>query len=194
MKIKRSILSMALVFTTGVAGSAVAGDAAGKARVLFTSEPDADRALVHRVEQFVSRQLGVRTAWAPLDAAAAGSKQTVLDRVSADRGGTDAVVLAFVRTDGASDLHMEVDPEKSIAAIRLNAVQSEDAEIFARRVERQAMRAVVFLVGLEPSLDPYCVTRPYRTLEDLDSMGRNLSPPWFDRFRRKAADLGLLEE
>ncbi|MEI7851979.1 MAG: hypothetical protein WCH86_09115, partial [Kiritimatiellales bacterium] len=67
----------------------------------------------------------------------------------------------------------------------------DDAEKFGRRVERQVMRAAAFSFGLEPTPDPFCVTRDYDSLEDLDTMGRNFSPPWQGRFAEEALKRGL---
>ncbi|MFA7368455.1 MAG: hypothetical protein WC334_02305, partial [Kiritimatiellales bacterium] len=49
-----------------------------------------------------------------------------------------------------------------------------------------------FSFGLPPTPDPFCVTRDYNSLEDLDSMGRNFSPPWQGRFAEEAAKRGLV--
>jgi len=53
------------------------------------------------------------------------------------------------------------------------------------------MRAAAFLFEMPPTPDPFCVTRDYRSLEDLDRMGRNYSPPWQGRFAKEAASRGL---
>jgi len=53
------------------------------------------------------------------------------------------------------------------------------------------MRAAAFVFELPPTPDPFSVTRDYRSLEDLDRMGRNFSPPWQGRFADEAAKRGL---
>ena len=75
--------------------------------------------------------------------------------------------------------------------INAQPLYTDDAEVFARRIERQVMRAAAFVFDMPPTPDPFCVTRDYRSLEDLDRMGRNYSPPWMGRFAEEAAKRGL---
>jgi predicted Zn-dependent protease len=79
-----------------------------------------------------------------------------------------------------------------VAIINTQPLYTDDAEKFARRLERQVMRAAAFSFGLTPTPDPFCVTRDYSSLEDLDSMGRNFSPPWQGRFAEEATKRGFI--
>lgn len=98
------------------------------------------------------------------------------------------IVLAGINDESQ---HQMVYPEKGIALVNLQPLYTDDAEKFARRAERMVMRSAAFAFGMEPTPDPYCVTRDYTSLEDLDRMGRNYSPPWQGRFAQEAADRGL---
>ena len=105
---------------------------------------------------------------------------------------TDADVALIVLTKIAgSSRHLVVFPADGIAVVNVPPLAIDDSEKFARRVERQVMRAAAFSFGLEPTPDPFCVTRDYRSLEDLDTMGRNFSPPWQGRFANEAKKRGL---
>jgi hypothetical protein len=92
---------------------------------------------------------------------------------------------------GTEPQHLAVYPASGMAIINTQPLYTDDAEKFARRLERQVMRAAAFSLGLTPTPDPFCVTRDYSSLEDLDSMGRNFSPPWQERFAEEAIKLGL---
>lgn len=102
----------------------------------------------------------------------------------------DVILIALAGINGETR-HLTTDAAAGIALINTLPLYSDDGELFARRVERQVMRAAAFAVGLPPTPDPFCVTRDYRTLEDLDRMGRNFSPPWQGRFADEAARRGL---
>ena len=63
--------------------------------------------------------------------------------------------------------------------------------MLARRLERQVIRAICTLLGLEQSPNPQSAYSPYETLEQLDMIGRNLDPPWQKKMQERARELGL---
>lgn len=150
-----------------------------------------DAPLLERLRAFAEKELHV-----PVRAV---EKPSLAGQVSFDgletaalneRTEADAVLIVLANVSG-SNQHLKVNAEEIYAAVNGSPLQMDDAETFARRLERQVMRGAAFAVGLAPTPDPFCVTRDYRSLEDLDSMGRNFSPPWQGRFAEKAAALGL---
>jgi predicted Zn-dependent protease len=143
------------------------------------------------VRAFAERELHVpvRTLEKPK---LAGQKSFQTLEKSAQRVKTDAdVTLIVLAGFNGESQHLAVYPQSGIAVINAQALYTDDAEKFARRIERQVMRAAAFSFGLPPTPDPFCVTRDYRSLEDLDLMGRNFSPPWQGRFADEAAKRGL---
>lgn len=104
----------------------------------------------------------------------------------------DVIYVVIANVEGAR--HLAVYEDSRVAVINSRALYTEDAKRFYRRIERQVMRAAAFCVGLPPTPDPFCVTRNYKSLEDLDQMGRNYSPPWQGRFAQEAGELGLLTD
>lgn len=102
----------------------------------------------------------------------------------------DICYIVLTRFDG--DSHLEVYPENGVAIVNAQALQTDDAEKFAKRIQRMVMRAAAFSFELPPTPDPFCVTRDYRSLDDLDRMGMNYSPPWQARFADEAANRGLV--
>ena len=53
------------------------------------------------------------------------------------------------------------------------------------------MRGAAFMFGLTSDPDPHCVMHDYVTLDDLDKIGTNFSPPWLDRFIKAAQAKGM---
>ena len=150
---------------------------------------DAD--LLERIRLFAEDQLHVpvRTLEKPMFG---GAKSFQSLEKSVLRIKTDAdismIVLAGINGE---EKHLKVFAENGVAVINTQPLYTDETETFARRMERQVMRAAAFVFGLPPTPDPFCVTRDYRSLEDLDQMGRNFSPPWMGRFAGEAATRGL---
>jgi len=101
----------------------------------------------------------------------------------------DVAYIVVAELDGEE--HLKVNTDSGIAIINAKALYTDDFEKFTGRIQRMVMRAAAFSFGLEPTPDPFCVTRDYRSLEDLDRMGRNYSPPWQGRYAKEAAKRGL---
>ena len=130
-------------------------------------------------ESFPRHSLARASGWQAMEKAAQSVK-------------TDADVTLIVLTGFNNESqHLMVYSNRSIAVVNIQPLYTDDAEKFGRRVERQVMRAAAFSFGLEPTPDPFCVTRDYDSLEDLDTMGRNFSPPWQGRFAEEALKRGL---
>jgi predicted Zn-dependent protease len=101
----------------------------------------------------------------------------------------DVVYIVVAELPGEE--HLQLDPETGIAVINAKALYTADAEKFDGRIRRMVMRAAAFAFGLEPTPDPFCVTRDYQSLDDLDRMGNNYSPPWQMRYAGEAEKRGL---
>ena len=150
-----------------------------------------DATMLECLRAFAERELHVpvRTLETP---GLAGKESFQTLEKSAEKVKTDSdvvlIVLSGINGDGK---HLAVYPEKGLALINAQVLYTEDSEKFARRLERQVMRAAAFSFGLTPTPDPFCVTRDYTSLEDLDHMGRNFSPPWQGRFAEEAENRGL---
>ena len=150
---------------------------------------DAD--LLERVRLFAEGQLHVPVRTLEKSKLGGAKSFQALEK-AALRIKTDAdismIVLAGINGE---EKHLEVFVEDGVALINTQPLTTDDVEKFARRIERQVMRAAAFVFDMPPTPDPFCVTRDYRSLEDLDQMGRNYSPPWMGRFVDEAAKRGL---
>lgn len=149
-----------------------------------------DAALLERVRAFAQTELHVpvraeaNLEFAATDRVATLKKMALMDK---EEGDVTYIVLGSL----AGTEHLQCDPSSGVALVNVAPLRTDDSERFARRVERMVMRAAAFCVGLSPTPDPYCVTRNYRSLEDLDRMGCNYSPPWQARYAEEAARRGL---
>lgn len=150
-----------------------------------------DGVLLERVRAFAERELRVpvraveQPKWA-------GKKTLQSLEKAAGRMKTEADVTLMVLADLEQEpRHLIVNAASGTAWVNVLALRTDDAEKFARRIERQVMRAAAFCFGLTPTPDPFCVTRDYYSLDELDTMGRNFSPPWQGRFAEEAAKRGL---
>lgn len=84
-------------------------------------------------------------------------------------------------------------PEHHVAMVNLQAMMTADtdAETIARRLERQVIRGICLVMGLEPNPNPHSAMFNYSTMEELDAIGRNLDPPWLMRLQEKAVAAGI---
>jgi hypothetical protein len=90
-----------------------------------------------------------------------------------------------------SAIQYAIMTNEQVAIINVPAVTSTNAAVTTRRLQRLTMRAAASLFGIGSDPDPFCVMHDYRTLNDLDRMGMNFSPPWGDKFRQAAKARGL---
>jgi hypothetical protein len=152
-----------------------------------------DAPVLERIRAFAENELHVPVRVVE-NLRLAGKKDFQSSEKVARRIKTDAdvslIVLAGINNEPR---HLAVYPSSGIALINVQPLYTDDEEVFARRLERQVMRAAAFSFGLEPTPDPFCVTRDYTSLEDLDAMGRNFSPPWQGRFAEEAGKRGLIQ-
>lgn len=163
-------------------------------RILIVNAAAVDGELLERTRAFAELELHVPVR-AVQNAKLAGKADFEALAAAAERvkSPADVVFIVLAGLNGESR-HLAVYPEKGIAVINAQPLYTDDPERFSRRIERQVMRAAAFTLSLPPTPDPFCVTRDYRSLEDLDSMGRNFSPPWQGRFAEEAALRGLSAE
>ena len=149
-----------------------------------------DAAMLEQVRAFAEQELRVpvRVIENP-KLAGLGDFQALEDAAGQAKHEKDVAYIVVAKMDG--DEHLKVDADRGIAIINARALYTADTKVFTGRIRRMVMRSAAFSLGLPPTPDPYCVTRDYRSLQDLDRMGNNYSPPWQDRFAKEAAKRGL---
>ena len=106
--------------------------------------------------------------------AAAGTPAPVFCRVIFWRG-ESSLVGGFQLLPDAKAVLVDVTPLLA---------DKPDAKKLENRLERQAMRGMGLLLGLEYVNGPPCALRRINSLKELDSLSRNFSPPAQGRFRQ----------
>lgn len=185
-------MRLILFLTTGlILLAAGCAQAPQQKAITIVNAAAVDAPVLERLRVFAESELHVpvRTLEKPR---LAGRKSFQTLETEALRIKTDAdvtlIILAGIKEESG---HLVVNPEQGIAVVNPLPLHTDDTEKFARRMERMVMRAAAFSFGMPPTPDPFCVTRDYDSVEELDSMGRNFSPPWQGRFAEEANKRGV---
>jgi hypothetical protein len=103
----------------------------------------------------------------------------------------DVCLIALISPEFVSPMHLVLLTNVQVAVVNVKALQIVDEQKFIKRIHRQIMRGAAFSLGIPPDMDPHSVMLDYTTLDELDQMGLNFSPPWMDKFREAAAKIGM---
>jgi hypothetical protein len=112
---------------------------------------------------------------------------SVLDRLDAT-GIVTVILSGRLLPEGQ---HAYVDPERKAGVVNVGLLVPEVEEKTLRRLDRQAIRIVGFSLGVPPQPIPMCALYPYRTIEELDRMGRGFSPPAQALYRKQLLAAGI---
>jgi hypothetical protein len=171
---------------------------------LFASEPVSNRNVIailnanavetnamERIRAFTQKELNVPVTVVDVPAIACTNLDAIIPDVLKAKKPEYTCMIALVRPGTGVVLHAAFRTNLQVAVINVTAMNDKDAEKVEIRVGKQVMRGAGFLFGLPPSLDPYCVMRHYRNMEDFDRIGRNFFPPWQFKFRDAARIRGM---
>jgi hypothetical protein len=91
-------------------------------------------------------------------------------------------VVALVADGQTGPLSNDVHAAGRVATVDVDALRVDgqaprDAERFAIRVEKEALRGAALALGLPPCVFPRCAAYPSADARELDDKGRNLCPP-----------------
>jgi hypothetical protein len=163
--------------------------AAPAAVVLINADGALAESELERVRAFAEVQLNVRVLaeGGSLESASLAGAISESAEIRTDRSPIEIVICELA----GQEEHILVDQQLGLAAINTSPIETDDAEQYARRLERLVMRAAGTLAGLGFDPDPFCVMHSYESVADLDRMGRNFSPPWQQKFAQAAAQMGL---
>jgi len=147
--------------------------------------------MLESIRAFAEDELSVPVRAATVESTSGATLPDIMAWAKTYRSEAVVGVIAMGNPTNQSPAHLFFDTNTLIAAINVPALRHDDPDIFSKRLVRQTMRAAAFILGLAPCPDPFCVTRPYTSLEDLDRMGLNFSPPWKDEFVKRAKEHSL---
>lgn len=177
------------LFVIGLACTARAVEPAG---ILVAG--DVDPALVERARTWAEENLAIpvpHLGTLELENSAASLHEVAeaaATRVSPDSVG--AVVLYLGNPD--STHHGIYRPDLKVVVVNVREMLKDgDEERYGRRMERQVIRGICSLMGMEYSPNPESAMTYYSTLEELDKIGRNLDPPWLMKLQEKAREMGM---
>ena len=161
--------------------------------IVVTSAGAVDGALAAHLAAWARTNLALPVeAKAPVAAAVKNIDQTseVALRPRADR---EVLQVVLFQTEENSIAHGVLRPEQGVALVNVGAMRADSpsAEKLQARMERQVIRAICMLMGLESSPNPFSAMTTYRSMEELDAIGRNLDPPWLVKLQHAAEAKGL---
>ena len=188
-----SVFAMLLFAGTGWAGERVDKKNQPAARLGLVVIGEMDEALSSRLAQWVQAQTGLAVDLlkprevdeAGLEACAKQVKELV------DKKHPLVVGLLAASNIGAKHGLLKYEDGVAVVNAALLVPEDGDAERYGRRLERLVLGSYGFLLGMTYCPDPHCVMHPYKTLEQLDKMGRNFCPPNRQTFVEKASKKGL---
>ena len=160
--------------------------------VTLTKVGEVDAALVDRLKNWVESQLAIplplaeslTTTTATLEDAAKAAAERLVPE--------DLGVIVLQATASTEEPNGIFRPDLRVVVVNVADMrEGADDETFARRLERQVIRGVGVLLGLEWSPNMESAMAYYETMEELDQMGRNLDPPWLLKLQERARSLGL---
>lgn len=152
---------------------------------------EATEALFQRVVRHVESNLRISGQFrGHLPAAPRSLGQIAADHAS-QRGPDEAVLLLFAAGVSTNQAHGVIDTTNRVAVINLDVLRDANPEVEARRLEKQAIRALSFLIRVPTCPNPRCSYFNYANLAELDAISRNPCPPCGMVFGQAAAAAGF---
>ncbi|MCS6771187.1 MAG: hypothetical protein NZ740_04095 [Kiritimatiellae bacterium] len=156
---------------------------------------DVDPALVERARRWAEENLAIPVPYAgSLDISSPTASLHEVAELAARKLPEDAVgAVVLYRGEPDSTNHGIYRPDLRVVVVNVRELLKDnpDEERIGRRLERQVIRGICSLMGMEYSPNPESAMTYYSTLEELDEIGRNLDPPWLLELQEKARDMGI---
>lgn len=161
--------------------------------VVLVRAGELDEALLQRLRNWGQDQLAIAVPLAEsLEVPDGASLEAVAEAASQRLAPEDLGAVVLYVAKGDVRHHGVLQPEHRVVVVNVNTMrEGADDEKLARRLERQVIRGIGLLMGLDLSPNPHSAMADYQSLEELDAIGRNLDPPWQLKLQERARDLGL---
>lgn len=151
-----------------------------------------DDALMQRLKSWAENVLAIPAPFAESLDTTAESMDAVAEEAAARLRPEDLGVVVFLAADHDLPNHGIYREDLRVVVVNANLMKKDvDEETYARRMDRQVIRGIAMLMGLETSPNPESAMAFYSTMEELDQIGRNLDPPWLHRLQLRARELGI---
>lgn len=183
---KTLLLSLAALFLTSVSK---AEDQPYPSYLLIAPQ-GMDTALVSRVQVWMATNLHYEVHLKVLPSWDGSNALEQAESLAALPGPQDLVTVVLAnRLDEGK--HAVLVPGEAMGFINVPLLATDPFETYARRLERQAIRIVGYILGVPPQPMPFCALAPYNDLQELDRIGRGFSPPAMATYRSNLEELGL---
>ncbi len=160
--------------------------------VVLTRVGELDAALMDRLKKWAETSLAVPVPLAESLTVTSDKLADVVPAAAAQLGPDDVGMVVLNTLASADEPNGIFRPDERVVVINVTDMrEGADENILAWRLERQVIRGICVLMGLEWSPNPESAMAQYQSLEELDRMGRNLDPPWLLKFQERANALGI---
>ena len=187
----RLYLSVLVTFSLLIGGVFAVPVSAPVKTLAIINAAELPAAVIEEIRLHAQKQLRVPVRAQSVKLAAGKSLKSLAVKLQEHRTTNDVCVVVLVLGSDTERLHATVERFITTATVNVAALRSDDPPTMLKRLERHVMRGFGFLFGLEPAPDPFCVTRHYRTLKELDKMGMNFCPPYQHKFKAEALRRGM---
>lgn len=103
----------------------------------------------------------------------------------------DAAWVVIIAEPNDFPEHSVYNYDLDIAVVNAAAVWTDDEEALMRRIEKLTIRGYGLLFDVPLVPNPHSAMWAYRTIEELDAMGRNFDPPSLKRIQENALSRGV---
>lgn len=150
-----------------------------------------DEAAVERVREFAERNTGIPVRLREVPTVTAASLGEVADALTAERIEEDAAFVLLYAGDADFPAHTVYRYDRRTGIVNVSLLQTDDEEMFLRRIEKLTMRSLGLLMNVPPVPNPQSAMWNYSSLEELDLMGRNFDPPSLRVIQLNAQEMGI---
>ena len=190
---RKKLILISLVITSFV-GMVFADDAtAAKKTIALVAVGQVDSNLVERVRAFVDANTAFHLKVLDAQSLVGGGLQQEGEAVAKLLNEKNWAIVALVWPDEDIPHHAIRLQDHNVTVVNVRAMKTEgaDDETFARRVERQAMKGIGMMLGMDVCPNPFCAMTQYNSLDELDRTGRNFCPPCGMKLQQKAKEIGV---
>ena len=162
-----------------------------KTRVLLLTHPSLDAGVVSNAQDWAERNTYVLWEHEVASFEEGLSIQALADQLASKQDAKWFGVIGVGPLAKNVKLHEHVDTNRMVAVVNTTVLGHEDTQVFTRRLERMFIRGYAKLLGIGASPNPRCCLFPYKTVVNLDQIGRNCCPPFAIQMRELGPAKGL---
>lgn len=154
---------------------------------------DMDPALMKRIRAFVEENTAIPVQLLETRAPSAESLFDEAVALGSEIDDDTLCVIGITVPGKAVSEHAVYNYDQRTCVINAGALapEDDDEELYARRLEKVAMRSCGLLFGLESVPMPLSAMYPYQTLDELDSIARGIDPPTLQKLQKIVKGMGV---